>query len=183
MLSALGKIESELPSERKFKTYLESFEKYAEDCPEFATRPDEPDRLFKSSFAHLKDEEGEPQYTCDDCPVENEVKRPKRPVERSIVHYGTIASGDQVVKDSILRDKLAKLYPGVMCFEMEAAGLVNRFPCLVVRGICDYCDSHKNKAWQPYAAAAAAACAKELLLNINPEEVSREHTVSGASRE
>ncbi|KAH7159734.1 hypothetical protein B0J13DRAFT_433396 [Dactylonectria estremocensis] len=42
------------------------------------------------------------------------------------------------------------------------------FPCLVIRGICDYADSHKNKAWQPYAAAAAAAYSKELL-NFIPE--------------
>ncbi|KAF2830310.1 hypothetical protein CC86DRAFT_238346, partial [Ophiobolus disseminans] len=46
---------------------------------------------------------------------------------------------------------------------MEAAGLMNSFPCLVVRGICDYADSHKNKRWQLYAAATAAAYAKGLL--------------------
>jgi hypothetical protein len=46
---------------------------------------------------------------------------------------------------------------------MEAAGLMDDFPCLVVRGICDYADSHKNKLWQGYAAAMAAAYAKELL--------------------
>jgi nucleoside phosphorylase len=46
---------------------------------------------------------------------------------------------------------------------MEAAGLMDNFPCLVVRGICDYADSHKNKRWQGYAAATAAAYAKELL--------------------
>jgi hypothetical protein len=46
---------------------------------------------------------------------------------------------------------------------MEAAGLMDDFPCLMVRGICDYADSHKNKYWQPYAAATAAAYAKELL--------------------
>ena len=46
---------------------------------------------------------------------------------------------------------------------MEAAGLMDHFPCLVIRGICDYSDSHKNKRWQPYAAAVAAAYAKELL--------------------
>ncbi len=40
---------------------------------------------------------------------------------------------------------------------------MNNFPCLVVRGICDYSDSHKNDRWQRYAAAAAAAYAKELL--------------------
>lgn len=46
---------------------------------------------------------------------------------------------------------------------MEAAGLSNGFPCVVIRGICDYADSHKNDQWHPYAAAVAAACAKELL--------------------
>ena len=46
---------------------------------------------------------------------------------------------------------------------MEAAGLINDFPCLVIRGICDYANSHKNKCWKNYAAATAAAYAKELL--------------------
>jgi hypothetical protein len=46
---------------------------------------------------------------------------------------------------------------------MEAAGLMNNFPCIVIRGICDYADSHKNDRWQRYAAATAAAYAKELL--------------------
>ena len=54
---------------------------------------------------------------------------------------------------------------------MEAAGLMNSFPCLVVRGICDYCDSHKNKTSQPYAAATAAAYAKEVILSIPPVDV------------
>jgi nucleoside phosphorylase len=55
---------------------------------------------------------------------------------------------------------------------MEAAGLMNNFPCAVIRGICDYADSHKNKLWQPYAAATAAAYAKYLLSQIDPIEVS-----------
>lgn len=58
-----------------------------------------------------------------------------------------------------------------MCFEMEAAGLVDNFPCLTIRGICDYADSHKNKIWQEYAAATAAAYAKELFLAVNATEV------------
>ena len=56
----------------------------------------------------------------------------------------------------------------MLCFEMEAAGLMNNFPCLMVRGVCDYADAHKNKRWQPYAAATAAAYAKELLSIIPP---------------
>ena len=66
---------------------------------------------------------------------------------------------------------------------MEAAGLMNSFQCLVIRGICDYADSHKNKRWQPYAAAAAAACAKEVLSVIPPAEVAKTHTVDEAVRE
>ena len=52
-------------------------------------------------------------------------------------------------------------------------GLVDTFPCLVIRGICDYADSHKNKIWQPYAAATAAAYAKELLGIIPGDQVEK----------
>ncbi|KAF2189136.1 hypothetical protein K469DRAFT_502111, partial [Zopfia rhizophila CBS 207.26] len=65
--------------------------------------------------------------------------------EEVTIHYGTIASGNQVMKDGVTRDRLNAELGGVLCFEMEAAGLVNDFPCLVVRGICDYAESHKNK--------------------------------------
>jgi hypothetical protein len=58
---------------------------------------------------------------------------------------------------------------------MEAAGLMNTFPCLLIQGICDYADSHKNKRWQPYAAATAAAFAKELLSAIPGAEVATTH--------
>ncbi|KAL2818214.1 hypothetical protein BDW59DRAFT_152168 [Aspergillus cavernicola] len=61
---------------------------------------------------------------------------------------------------------------------MEAAGLMDDFPCLVIRGISDYADSHKNNHWQGYAAATAAAYAKELLSVIPPEEVENELMVS-----
>lgn len=54
---------------------------------------------------------------------------------------------------------------------MGAAGLMNSFPCLVIRGICNYSDSHKNDDWQDYAAATAAAYAKELLLGLDKQPV------------
>ncbi|KAJ6438029.1 putative AC9 transposase [Purpureocillium lavendulum] len=59
----------------------------------------------------------------------------------------------------------------VLCFEMEAAGLMNNFPCLVIRGICDYSDSHKNDEWHKYAALAAAAYAREFLHVLRPAKV------------
>jgi nucleoside phosphorylase len=80
------------------------------------------------------------------------------------------------MKDAIIRDRLAA-EKGVLCFEMEAAGLMNHFPCLVIRGICDYADSHNNKEWQGYAAMAAAAYTKNLLCRIVPQQVLAEKKV------
>ncbi|KAK5463128.1 hypothetical protein LTS15_002841 [Exophiala xenobiotica] len=86
------------------------------------------------------------------------------------VHYGVIASGNQLMKNEVQRDRLG-LELGDICVEMEAAGLINDFPCIVIRGICDYADTHKNDVWQEYAAATAAAFTKELLLVVEPAEV------------
>jgi nucleoside phosphorylase len=94
------------------------------------------------------------------------------------VHYGLIASGNQVIKDDKLRDSLSESLGGnLLCVEMEAAGLMDNFPCIVIRGICDYADSHKNKDWQEHAAAVAAAFAKELLGYVQPSDVDRERPV------
>jgi nucleoside phosphorylase len=98
------------------------------------------------------------------------MQRPLRDTDIPVIHYGCIASGNQVMKCGKTRDELAKQLD-IICFEMEAAGLMDTFPCLVIRGICDYADSHKNKDWQGYAAAAAAAYAKEFLLAMPPRQV------------
>jgi nucleoside phosphorylase len=66
------------------------------------------------------------------------------------------------MKTGIIRDRIAEQLD-VICFEMEAAGLMDILPCLPIRGICDYADSHKSDGWQRYAAAVAAAYARELL--------------------
>ncbi|WYZ43686.1 hypothetical protein EsH8_VII_000122 [Colletotrichum jinshuiense] len=93
-------------------------------------------------------------------------------VSHPTVHYGVIGSGNSVVKDGISRDEIVqRLGDKCICFEMEAAGLMDNFPCLVIRGICDYADTHKNDRWQNYAAATAAAFAKELLEVIDAEDV------------
>jgi nucleoside phosphorylase len=116
-----------------------------------------PDELFESAYYHVGGS------TCESCSNERVVQRTVRQSSEVIVHYGTIASGNQVIKDGIVRDKLSSQLGGVLCFEMEAAGLMDSFPCTVIRGISDYADSHKNKRWQRYAAAAAAAFARELV--------------------
>jgi nucleoside phosphorylase len=109
--------------------------------PNFARERAGADVLFESSYSHM---EGP---TCDGCSKERSVKRSPRWKEGVEVHYGTIASGNRVMKDGLTRDTLSRELGGVLCFEMEAAGLMNNFPCLVIRGICDYADSHKNKVW------------------------------------
>ncbi|KAH7115353.1 hypothetical protein B0J13DRAFT_514729 [Dactylonectria estremocensis] len=80
------------------------------------------------------------------------------------------------MEDALVRDRLAAEMD-VLCFEMEAAGLMSHFPCLVIRGICDYSDSHKNKEWQGYAAMVAAAYAKDLLCRIAPNRVEAEKKI------
>jgi nucleoside phosphorylase len=116
------------------------------------------DRLFPSTFKHSSGD------TCDLCELSEQVVREKRESTDPVIHYGLIASGNTLVKDADTRENIFKLAEEeCLCVEMEAAGLANTFPCLVIRGICDYADSHKNDKWQRYASATAAAFAVELL--------------------
>ncbi|OOF92655.1 hypothetical protein ASPCADRAFT_517497 [Aspergillus carbonarius ITEM 5010] len=103
-------------------------------------RPALRDHLYRADYDH---EDINPK-TCRGCDVTKPVFRPSRTPDTPVIHCGLMASGNQVVKDSRLRDKLGQEL-GVYCVEMEAAGLMDSFPCLVIRGICDYADSHKNK--------------------------------------
>lgn len=99
--------------------------------------------------------------------------RDKREANDPQAHYGIIASGNVLIKHGETREQLRK-ETGALCIEMEAAGLMQDFPCIVIRGICDYADSHKNKRWQGYAALAAASYAKELLSYIPRGQVLQE---------
>ncbi|CAI0655102.1 unnamed protein product [Colletotrichum noveboracense] len=80
------------------------------------------------------------------------------------------------MKDARIWDKLAA-ERNVLCFEMEAASLMNYFLCLVIQGIYDYSDSHKNKKWQGFAAIIAAAYARDLLHQIAPSSVEAERQI------
>ncbi|KAG5304878.1 hypothetical protein I7I50_05111 [Histoplasma capsulatum G186AR] len=122
------------------------------------------DVLFDADYNHNKSGKN-----CEQCDTRRLLTRGSRETREPVVHYGLIGSANRVMRDGITRERLRQEH-GILCFDMEAAGLVDNFPCLVIRGICDYSDSHKNKRWQPYAAAAAAAYAKELL-NIAPPVV------------
>ena len=142
-------------------------------------RPDpSSDRLYLPGFTHPPDNEASCTADCGDDPSNLIIRRKRTEDEDDpAIHYGVIASANQLMKDALVRDALAK-EKDVMCFEMEAAGLMNHFPCLVIRGVCDYSDSHKNKEWQGYAAMAAAAYAKDLLYRIPPNKVEAEKRIS-----
>lgn len=135
------------------------------------------DRLYQSDIVHPIDSEDSCSVVCGDDPMDLVSRRNREEDEDNpAIHYGLIASANQLMKDAIMRDMLAA-ENGVLCFEMEAAGLMNQFPCLVIRGICDYADSHKNKEWQGYAAMTAAAYAKDLLYRIPPNKVEAEQRI------
>ena len=136
------------------------------------------DRLYQSQVLHLLYNEASCTRSCGND-ASKLIIRPERTEDddNPMVHYGLIASGNKLMEDALLRDALIA-ENNILCFEMEAAGLMNHFPCLVIRGICDYSDSHKNKEWQGYAAMAAAAYTKDLLCRIVPQQVKAERKIS-----
>lgn len=81
------------------------------------------------------------------------------------IQIGPVASGDIVLKSGEDRDTIAK-QEQVLAFEMEGAGVWDHLPCIIVKGVCDYADSHKHKNWQNFAAATAAAAMRALLESI-----------------
>ena len=141
---------------------------------DFSRRNPEDDQLFQADYDHIESGKG-----CKNCDEERLVQRIPRTTNVPVIHYGLIGSGNQVMRHGVMREKLQR-ERGILCFEMEAAGLMDHFPCLVIRGICDYSDTHKNENWQPYAAATAAAYAKGLLEIIPPVQVDRTPTAADA---
>lgn len=142
---------------------------------EFARPPLESDRLYKSDAIY------DPAAPFDASTLVS--REPRQAHEDNpAIHYGTIASANQLMKDATVRDRLIA-EKNVLCFEMEAAGLMNQLQCLVIRGICDYSDSHKNDAWQGYAAMVAAVYARELLDEIHPSSVEVQRTLQDLAKE
>ncbi|EGO57040.1 hypothetical protein NEUTE1DRAFT_147515 [Neurospora tetrasperma FGSC 2508] len=109
--------------------------------------------------------------SCDDlhCDLSRLVHRERlaqmqisdQPIFPLRVFVGRMGSGDGVIRSAKHRQELAER--GVIGVEMEGAGVWDQLPCIVIKGVCDYADSHKNKGWQDYAAATAASVAKAVL--------------------
>lgn len=176
LLSALAKLES---AHKRGKFKMPEFLAHMWETNPYMTTshgPKEPsythqgfetDRLFKAEYNHPDGE-----TDCNLCEPQEQVIRRERVTTNPEIHYGVIASGNTLMKDAATRDRIAQSTgEKCICYEMEAAGVVSHFPCLVIRGICDYSDSHKNDRWQPYASATAAAYAKELLSHLSAKKL------------
>ncbi|KAK4221495.1 hypothetical protein QBC38DRAFT_429020 [Podospora fimiseda] len=125
------------------------------------------ERLYRSDIAHKQEADKGYATTCGDDDLVLVPRLPRQQGREIVIHYGRVACGNSVVKDAQTRDSLSSDHD-ILCFEMESAGLMYHFPCLVIHGICDYSDSHKTKEWQPYAAMTAASYARRVLAHITP---------------
>lgn len=176
LLSALGHLRALHDRESYQKTLEEILETAQAHLPLKYHRPDpSKDRL------HCPDHtiSGSSNELCRNCGTEEGIHvREPRQHTRPCQHYGIIATSASVVKSARQRNLIAARWglqhgSEILCIEMEAAGLMKNYPCLVIRGISDYCDAHKGdfgEAWKGYAALSAAAYAKELISVIQPEE-------------
>lgn len=119
----------------------------------------EKDQLFKSSYPHVDNDNTD----CSACDIQQTELRLSRDQEKPLVHHGLVASGSAAIRSSKYRDAVGSQH-GVLCFETgAAAGTMNYYPSLAIRGICDYADSHANELWKSYAATTAASYARDLL--------------------
>ena len=162
----------------KFHDQLERLREH----DEFAHPGIEHDQLFKADYRHT----GPERSDCTECDSKQLVQRPLRTKEdqrKFVFHQGRIATGNAVIRDGELRDRIGARCSGALCVEMEAAGVdVNR-RCLIIRGISDYADSHKTGVWRSYAAGKAAAFARELLCRLPPGTVKDMEGVNTGSSE
>ncbi|EHK17755.1 uncharacterized protein TRIVIDRAFT_160757, partial [Trichoderma virens Gv29-8] len=159
LLTAIGKAETAaIFDESKMAQYISEI--VQKDPVAFAHPGPEQDVLFEPDYDHTtieSEEEG-----CNSCNPDKMRSRQPRETQDPTVHYGLIASSQYRIRHGATRDKLVHKQ-GALCLETEVSGLKDASKYLVIRGICDYADSHSSKLWHAYAAAAAAAYAKEVL--------------------
>ncbi|EJT72394.1 hypothetical protein GGTG_09260 [Gaeumannomyces tritici R3-111a-1] len=164
------------------------------------------DLIFPSDYEHIDRKEDcaecdatprrfcEPvtRKTCDDAGCEDDRQVCRGDARREQLYamgyatglpqifLGKVACGNAVMMSGRHRDQKAKEHD-IIAFEMEGAGAWEVLSCLVVKGICDYADSHKNKHWQNFAAATAASVAVAILEQYEPPDDMTGR--SGASRQ
>ena len=144
----------------------------------------ERDLLFHPSYIHTHRSTSE---TCDDCSealglcnkncdtlgcdTESLITRTRTFGIKPRIHFGRFGSANIVLKSGLYRDTLSKK-DQIVGFEMEASGVWEAMPTIVIKSVSNYADSHKNKVWQEYAAASAAAGLKAVLEKLELQDVS-----------
>ncbi|KAF2817184.1 purine and uridine phosphorylase [Mytilinidion resinicola] len=179
LTNALGVLASDHELGRTtFADQLQRLQKHKKFPHKFARPGLEHDRLFKATYYHI----GDYKSNCAACDGTELVQRPQRSADDEhelVFHRGRIATGNAVIQDGEQRDVIGARCDGALCVEMEAAGVdVNR-KCLVIRGVSDYADSHKNNMWKSYAAGNAAAFTRELLCRTQSDVVKRKSVSEG----
>ncbi|TQV93583.1 kinesin light chain 1 and [Cordyceps javanica] len=140
--AAIGSIKAQAPDDTDLiLPYYNEIQNKQHSSGTFADPGQDTDRFYGD------DESGRPTIRA---------REPRPDDQRTRIWYGPIGSGDKLIKNALKRNELRDRY-NMIGLEMEAAGTMNRIPVGVIRGVCDYGDEHKNKEWQPYAAAMAAA--------------------------
>ncbi|MBE3048558.1 hypothetical protein IMZ48_39865 [Candidatus Bathyarchaeota archaeon] len=165
LLAKLRQLHPRRTLQGRMARYLDRIRKDAELATKYPGAAQ--DRLFEASYRHLTD-----GVSCDVCGCNGKLVPRSRLENGSLepaVHLGLVASGDTVMMSGVDRDAIAQ-QENIVCFDMEGAGVWDCFPCVVIKGACDYADSHKTKAWQHYAAATAAACMKAFLDDWVPSQ-------------
>ncbi|KAJ4267504.1 hypothetical protein NW762_003611 [Fusarium torreyae] len=99
---------------------------------------------------------------CDEKQLVQRNRLTSKDAQDPFVFIGHLGSGDTAITPGEERDRLSKTH-NLIAFEMEGAGVWDEIPCIIVKGVCDYADGHKNKDWQNFAAATAASVAKALI--------------------
>jgi nucleoside phosphorylase len=151
--SAIGNIKLRAPGDvQLFSSYYEAIKDKKHIKGTFADPGQDADRLYEISNTGV-------------VSLRHRERRPDD--KRTQVWYGPIGSGEKLMKNALKRDELRDRH-NMIGLEMETSGTMDRIPVGVIRGVCDYGDEHKNKEWQPYAAAMAAAYAKAVLQQIRP---------------
>ncbi|KAJ6178145.1 hypothetical protein N7519_008606 [Penicillium mononematosum] len=115
---------------------------------------DSPDQICKEAL----------EMGCDglECDKSQQIRRREVLEVVPNIYIGQVASADTVMKSGQHRDEIVRK-ENVIVFEMEGAGVWDNVPCVIIKGVCDYADSHKSKFWQAYAAATGASAAKAFL--------------------
>lgn len=128
------------------------------------------DLLFDKHFIHTSDSRVQ-SSPCEQCDDSGLIYRKPRSNHDPRLHLGTVLSGSPTIADAYKRDALSREYYNAICFDTEATGVSEDTHLVVIRGISDYADSHRNTLWQNYAAATAAVFAAELLWTLPPGQL------------